>query len=439
MNIAIFGLGYVGTVTAACLAGNGHSVVGVDVAEQKVNDFNSGISPVLEDGVEELLATAIADNRLLGTTDINVAIDASDVALVCVGTPSRSNGDIDLSHIEAVVSQIGTALAARERRDRFTVVIRSTVMPGTAERAGALLAQHSGLTLGDEVDLAVNPEFLREGQGVADFLDPPLILVGADNDASAETILGMYNNIDAERRVVPVRVAELIKYANNSWHATKVTFANEIGVLSQALGIDGRDVMDVVCSDEKLNISTAYLKPGFAFGGSCLPKDVRALNFAAKDRDIATPLLSSLLTSNAIQVLRLIDQLIEWDGRRIGFVGLAFKAGTDDLRESPIVEVVERMLGKGFDCRIYDADLSAGDLVGSNRAYIESQVPHLSKLLVDDVVDLAQSCDVLVVTKPSGELEAFLSTPGDNPSQIVADLVGMAAPVAGREYHGVAW
>jgi GDP-mannose 6-dehydrogenase len=439
VNISIFGLGYVGTVTAACLAGNGHSVVGVDVAEQKVNDFNSGISPVLEDGVEELLADAIADNRLLGTTDINVAIEASDVALICVGTPSRSNGDIDLTHIETVVAQIGAALASRERADRFTVVIRSTVMPGTAERAGAILEEHSGQKLGERVDLAVNPEFLREGQGVADFLDPPLILVGADNDASADVILGMYNGIDAGRRVVPVRVAELIKYANNSWHATKVTFANEIGVLSQALGIDGREVMDVVCSDEKLNISAAYLKPGFAFGGSCLPKDVRALNFAAKDRDIATPLLSSLLTSNAIQVLRLIDQLIEWDGRRIGFVGLAFKAGTDDLRESPIVEVVERMLGKGFDCRIYDADLSAGDLVGSNRAYIESQVPHLSKLLVDDVVELATTCDVLVVTKPSGELEAFLATPGDNPDQIVADLVGMSAPAAGREYHGVAW
>lgn len=438
MNISIFGLGYVGTVTAACLAGLGHRVIGVDIAEGKVDDLNNGRSPVLERGVEELLGEALADGRIRATTEIDDAVAGSEIALICVGTPSRSNGDIDLSHVEAVVTQIAESLAARPDTQEFTVVIRSTVLPGTAERAGELLEQFSGRVLGQTIRLAVNPEFLREGQGVDDFMNPPLILIGADEPATAEVVVGLYDGVEAERRVVPARLAELIKYANNSWHATKVTFANEIGVLSQALGVDGREVMDVLCSDEKLNISRAYLRPGFAFGGSCLPKDVRALNFAAKDHDVATPLLSSLLASNSIQVVRLIDQLIEWDGRRIGFVGLAFKAGTDDLRESPIVEVVERLLGKGFECLIHDPDLAASELVGANQAYIDQEIPHLGRLLVDDVTSLVEDCDVLVVSKLSDELSAALEQPGGG--QIIADLVGMADhPHQDRTYHGVAW
>ncbi len=459
-GIAVFGLGYVGTVTAACFSGIGHRIVGVDVAEGKVRSFNEGTSPVLEDGVDELLADGLANGRLEATTAVERAVATTDVALICVGTPSRPNGDIDLSHVEAVASQIGSALARSDQaggsqRRPYTVVVRSTVMPGTAQRVAQLLEQASGRELGAGLGVAVNPEFLREGQGVADFMDPPLILIGADDDATAEVVLGLYEPLKIsnegepiERKVVPCRVAELIKYANNSWHATKITFANEIGLLAQSLGVDGRDVMEIVCSDKKLNISAAYLRPGFAFGGSCLPKDVRALNFAAKERDVPTPLLSSLLASNSIQVQRLIDQLIEWDGRRIGFVGLAFKPGTDDLRESPMVEVVERMLGKGFDCQIFDPDLSAANLVGSNQAYIDQEIPHLSQHIVDGVDGLVRKADIVVVSKTTPDLHNTLASAreGDNETtdlsgdQIVVDLIGLPVEIGqGRQYFGVAW
>ncbi len=273
---------------------------------------------------------------------------------------------------------------------------------------------------------------------MADFMAPPLVLVGADNEATGHKVQSLYDGIDAPRRVVPIKVAELVKYANNSWHATKVTFANEVGVISQALGVDGREVMDILCADEKLNISTAYLRPGFAFGGSCLPKDVRALNFTAKDHDVATPLLSSLLSSNSIHVERLVDLLLRWDQPRIGFVGLAFKPGTDDLRESPIVDVVERMLGKGFHCHIHDPDISMANLVGNNLAYIEDEIPHLSKLLVDDVAELLAMCDVLVVSKTSDALLNALRSPAAE--QRVIDLVGVGnTDLGGRDYAGVAW
>ncbi|MEM7338503.1 MAG: nucleotide sugar dehydrogenase [Actinomycetota bacterium] len=436
MNIAVFGLGYVGTVTAACLSGLGHRVTGVDPLQPKVDALNDGRSPVLEPGVEELLAAGLAAGRIHATTDVAAAVAASELALICVGTPSRTNGDIDLRHIEAVSTQIGQALAAAEPKP-YTVVIRSTVLPGTAARAVELLAAEVGERSG--VTVAVNPEFLREGQGVDDFRNPPLILVGADNESAGQQVISLYDGIDAERRVVATPLAELVKYANNSWHAAKVTFANEIGVVAQALGVDGRDVMDIVCSDTKLNISPAYLRPGFAFGGSCLPKDVRAITFAAKSHDVATPLLSSLLPSNSIHTQRVIDQLIEWDRRRIGFVGLAFKPGTDDLRESPLVEVVERMIGKGFDCVIHDQDLSTSDLIGSNRAYIEREIPHLSQLLQGNVAELVADCDVLVVSKPSPELLAALAA-RSNTEQIVVDLAGLPADAIGdRSYWGVAW
>ncbi len=437
MNIAVFGLGYVGTVTAACLSGLGHNVIGVDTLESKVERFNRGESPVLEPGVDELLRSGLDSGRLRATVSGDEAVAASELAMICVGTPSRPNGDIDLSHVETVAGQIGAALQTTDKAD-YTLVIRSTVLPGTAATVGQILEQTSGRLLGAGISVAVNPEFLREGQGVADFTAPPLVLVGADNEATGHKVQSLYDGIDAPRRLVPIKVAELVKYANNSWHATKVTFANEVGVISQALGVDGREVMDILCADEKLNISTAYLRPGFAFGGSCLPKDVRALNFTAKDHDVATPLLSSLLSSNSIHVERLVDLLLRWDQPRIGFVGLAFKPGTDDLRESPIVDVVERMLGKGFHCHIHDPDISMANLVGNNLAYIEDEIPHLSKLLVDDVAELLAMCDVLVVSKTSDALLDALRSPAAE--QRVIDLVGVGnTDLGGRDYAGVAW
>jgi len=323
MRIAIFGLGYVGSVSAACLAGRGHTVVGVDTNLDKVELIAAGETPVQEPQVPELLREAKADGRISATTVASEAVAVTDMSMLCVGTPSQPSGNIDLHYIESVAAQIGTALADLDHA--HTVVIRSTVMPGTAERVGQILQETSGRTLGDGLAVAVNPEFLREGQGVADFFDPPLVLIGADDERAAAEIAELYAGIDAQVLIEPTRLAEMVKYANNSWHATKVTFANEIGAVSGAMGIDGSRVMQILCADTKLNISTAYMPPGFAFGGSCLPKDVRALGFAAKSTDVSVPLLNRLLHSNAIQAQLVVARPVSSTQGTIRFSALAFK------------------------------------------------------------------------------------------------------------------
>ncbi len=439
MRIAVFGLGYVGSVSAACLANQGHTVVGVDPNTDKVAQINAGVSPVLEPMVPEYLAEAVADGRIRATTSAADAVAETDISLLCVGTPSRANGDIDLRYIEQVAAEIGTALAGLDHA--HTVVIRSTVMPGTADRVAEILTETSGRVEGETVFVGNNPEFLREGQGVADFINPPLILIGADDEHTAGMIGALYDGIEAERLVERRRLAEMVKYANNSWHATKVTYANEIGAVSRAMGIDGTRVMEILCADTKLNISKAYMRPGFAFGGSCLPKDVRALNHAAKVRDVSVPLLGSLLTSNSIQIQRILDQLVDWSPQRVGFFGLAFKAGTDDLRESPLVEVVERMVGKGFEISIHDADVSAPDLIGGNAAFIEREIPHLASVLRDAPADVVAECDVLVISKVTpATLEALAARPAGTK---VIDLVRLPDDVRGAidatDYLGVAW
>lgn len=436
LRIAVFGLGYVGAVSAACFADLGHHVIGVDVNADKVERINAGRSPVLEPGVPERLEAAVAAGRIRATTDPVEAVRASDLSLLCVGTPSHNNGDIDLRYIEGVAAQIGDALADSDQ-GRHVIVIRSTVLPGTAARVATIVADRSGRTLGQGFSVAVNPEFLREGTGVADFNDPPLILVGADTDEIGEMVLRLYDGIGADRFVEPVRLTEMVKYANNSFHATKVTFANEIGAVSRSLGIDGTRVMELLCHDDKLNISPAYLRPGFAFGGSCLPKDVRALNFAAKSADVVVPLLSSLLTSNDVQVSRVIDETVAVTDRRVGVVGLAFKEGTDDLRESPVVEVLERLIGKGFDCRIFDPDVSAPDLIGGNRAFIEREIPHLTRWMSPSLDELIAHAETLIVSKRIDGLAAALARrPAD---QLLIDLVGLPAEARGGRYLGVAW
>lgn len=439
MRIAVFGLGYVGSVSAACLANAGHTVVGVDPNVDKVGMINAGESPVLEPFVPEYIAAGVAEGRVKATTDAAVAVAETDLSLVCVGTPSRQNGDIDLKYIEGVAAEIGTALASADHD--HVVVIRSTVKPGTAATVGQILEKTSGRTLGEGVAVGVNPEFLREGQGVADFLAPPLVLIGADDPETASLVASLYDGIEAETMIEPTRVAEMVKYANNSWHATKVTFANEMGAVCKALEIDGTRVMEILCADTKLNISPAYLRPGFAFGGSCLPKDVRALTYAAKSQDVSVPLLSSLLNSNDIQVQRIVDQLVEWHPGSIGFFGLAFKAGTDDLRESPLVELVERMLGKGFPVTIHDNDVLPPNLIGGNREFIEREIPHLSNLLRTDPADLATTADVLVISKAdAGVYEALAQR---RPGTKVVDLVrlpdNVRASIDAADYVGVAW
>lgn len=436
MNVSIFGLGYVGAVSAACLADAGHLVVGVDVNPLKIDAINAGTTPVLEKHVPEMIEAAVADGRLRATLDVEDAVLTTDLSLICVGTPSRTNGDIDISHILRVATDIGRVLA--DKPTFHTITVRSTVFPGTSELVAEAVAEASGKEIDVDFAITVNPEFLREGQGVEDFRNPPLVLIGGSSERALDALASLYDGIDAPMHREEARLAEMVKYANNSFHATKITFANEIGNIAKAMNIDSHRVMALLCADTKLNISPAYLKPGFAFGGSCLPKDVRALQFRSRSLDITSPLLDSLLESNAAQIRRVIDQIIELGQRNIGFVGLAFKSGTDDLRESPIVEVIERMIGKGYSCHIYDPQVSTGKLIGANREYIEREIPHLDDLLVTSLEAVIENSDVIVVASSSPDNVQLLEH--RRPEQHIIDLARIVEdPIDEDWYHGICW
>jgi GDP-mannose 6-dehydrogenase len=436
VKVSLFGLGYVGCVSAACFARAGHRVVGVDVNPLKIDILNSGQSPIVERDVGAFIMEAVVAGRLRATLDPREAVLDSEVSLVCVGTPSRANGSLDLAHVWKVAEQIGTAL--RDKREDHVVVLRSTVMPGTADRVSEILAERSGKTQGQGFAVVVNPEFLREGTAVADFLHPPYTILGGGDDAALERVAELYRDLEAPLYRVPTRVAEMVKYANNAFHATKVAFANEIGNICKRLDIDSHQVMDLFCRDAKLNLSPYYLKPGFAFGGSCLPKDVRALTSRARELDLPTPLLDSLLPSNQQQVRRVIDLLLGWKTRKLGFLGLSFKGGTDDLRESPIVEVIETVIGKGYDVRIYDSNVSLAKLFGANKEYIEKEIPHLDRLMCNTIAEVVAHAEVLVVANRSDEFRAAMATV--RPEQRVLDLVRIGTePPARGEYHGLCW
>lgn len=436
MKVSLFGLGYVGCVSAACFARAGHHVTGVDVNPTKVDLMNKGQSPIVEKDVGAFIQEAVAAGKLRATVDPRPAVHDSDVSLLCVGTPSRANGSLDLSHVWHVAAQIGAAL--RDKAAPHVVVIRSTVMPGTAARVAEILAQESGKAAGDGFAVVVNPEFLREGTAVADFLHPPYTILGGEDDRALDAVASLYGDLEAPLHRVPTRVAEMVKYANNSFHAVKVSFANEIGNLCKEMGIDSHRVMEIFCQDTKLNLSPYYLKPGFAFGGSCLPKDVRALTSRARELDVPTPLLDSLLPSNTLQVKRVVDLLLRWKARRLGFLGLSFKGGTDDLRESPLVDVVEAVLGKGYDVKIYDANVSVAKLFGANKEYIEKEIPHLDRLLCKSVAEVVAHAEVLVIGNRSAEFKDALAML--KPGQKVLDLVRIVPqPPATGDYHGLCW
>jgi GDP-mannose 6-dehydrogenase len=438
MRVSVFGLGYVGSVSAASFAADGHDVVGVDVNADKVAAINAGKSPIVEPGLDDLLAQNVADGRLRATTNTTDAIRSTDVSLICVGTPSRRNGSLDLTHLERVSEQIGAAL--RDQPSYHVVVVRSTVLPGTThEVVIPTLERESGKTYGEGFGVSVNPEFLREGTALKDFRKPPLTLVGHNHASDAGGTIALYQAIDAPLMTTSIRVAEMMKYTSNTWHAVKVCFANEIGNLCKKLGIDSHEVMDIFCRDEKLNLSPTYLKPGFAFGGSCLPKDVRALQYRAKEVDVDLPMISQILPSNRMQIQHGLDQVLETGKKQIGLLGFSFKAGTDDLRESPIVILAEALLGKGLSLRIYDRNVSLAKLVGANKDYIEKQIPHLSSLLCRTIDEVIASSEVIVVGNPSPEfVEALTHT---RPNQIVIDLVRL--PIDGSlvpaEYRGLCW
>ena len=377
MNISIFGLGYVGCVSGACLAKLGHRVIGVEPNQTKVDLLNSGKSPIVEEGLEDLIVETTQSGKFSATADWKSAVAETELAIICVGTPSRSNGSIDLKFVERVCEQVGQALAGK--KDYFTVVIRSTVLPGSVENVmQPILEKYSGKKAGADFGVCMNPEFLREGTAIDDFHHPPKTVIGELNPQSGELLAQLYAGLPGPMVRVPIRVAEMVKYVDNTFHALKVTFANEVGNLSKELGVDSHRVMDIFCQDTKLNLSPYYLKPGFAFGGSCLPKDLRAITSEARILDVATPLLGSILESNRLQAQKVTKKLLEFKGKWLGFLGFSFKGGTDDLRESPIVEVIEAMLGKGFDIKIYDRHVSIAKLMGANKEYIQREIPHIS-------------------------------------------------------------
>lgn len=435
MRISVFGMGYVGVVCAACFARRGHEVVGVDINADKIADIRQGRSPIVEPGLSELLAE-VAGNRLQATTSVADAISASELSIIAVGTPSRGNGDLDLSHVRVVCEQIGLAL--RDKADGHIVVIRSTVLPGTLRQLVIpTLEASSGKCVGSGFRVAVNPEFLRECTAIHDFDNPPFTIIGADDEDTAAIIASLYDGISGEIVVKAPEVAEMIKYTCNAWHATKVAFANEIGSVAKIFGVDGREVMDTICKDKSLNVSSYYMRPGFAFGGSCLPKDVRALTYRAMQRDLNLPLLYSMLESNQAHIRRGLELIMEKPARRIGLLGLSFKSGTDDLRESPFVELGERLLGKGYDLRIYDRNVAKARMHGANRDYIMTRIPHLSNLLVGSLEEISAHADTLVISYPDPEFRSFL--PRIPEEKTIIDLTGIATGVSHPGYHGICW
>lgn len=436
-DIAVFGLGYAGAVTLAALAEMGHRMIGVDANPTKVAMINEGRSPVIEDGLEELIRTGVNAHRIAATDDPVEAVKTAEVSMVCVGTPSNQNGSLALEQVERVARQIGACLPGSSRR--HTVVFRSTMLPGSmANVVIPTLEVSSGLRAGVDFGVCFNPEFLREGSSIRDFLNPPFTLIGADDPSSANVVENLYVDLPSDTIVVSIPVAEMVKYASNAFHALKVAYANELGAICKSLRVDSHEVMDVFKRDTKLNISAAYLTPGFAFGGSCLPKDLRALTYLSKTLDLSTPLLDAIMTSNDQQVDRAFEMIRSAGSKSVGVMGMSFKAGTDDLRESPMVELVERLIGKGYDVLVYDRSVSLANLHGANREYIQREIPHIASIMCDDLERLVRESTVLVIGNSDPEFGRIATL--TEPHHTVVDLVRI---VTGSElidgYDGIAW
>ncbi|GAA4539874.1 nucleotide sugar dehydrogenase [Amycolatopsis samaneae] len=438
MQISVFGLGYVGCVSAACLASRGHQVVGVDVNPIKIDLVTRGKAPVVEERIGELTEEVVASGALRATTDVAEAVAGSEISLVCVGTPSAPNGSLSTAFLERVAEEIGGALSAKDTR--HTVVFRSTMLPGTClDLLVPILEKASGGTAGVDFGVAVNPEFLREGSSVRDFFDPPKTVIGEFDTQSGDAVAKLYEGLPGDVFRVPIPVAEMTKYADNAFHGLKIGFANELGAVCRALGLDSHQVVDVFLADRKLNISPAYLRPGFAFGGSCLPKDLRGLVYAAHRADVSVPILAHVLPSNDEHLQRAYELVARTGKRKIGLFGLSFKPGTDDLRESPLVELAERLLGKGYDLKIYDANVSLSRLMGANREYIESRLPHLGQLLAGSIGEVLAHADVCLVGCTDAAVSAALPRGGD---QVLIDLVRLPDAATRRNekgYVGLAW
>ena len=437
MNISVFGLGYVGVVAAGCLAADGHHVIGVDPNASKVDLINRGVPPIVEKDIDKLVEGAVEAGRLRGTADVREAVQGSDISLICVGTPSQLNGALDLRYVRKVCEEIGAAL--REKDAFHVVVARSTMLPGTMRDVVIpTLEEASGKRAGRDFGVCNNPEFLREGTAVHDYRHPPKTVIGETDTKSGDLLVALYQGIDAPLVRTSVETAEMVKYVDNVWHAVKVAFANEIGNICKPLAIDSHEVMEIFCKDTKLNLSPYYLKPGFAFGGSCLPKDVRALGYKARALDLELPLLNAILPSNQRQIDRGYSMITGKGKRKIGVLGFSFKAGTDDLRESPIVEVIERLIGKGYDLRLYDKNVNMASLTGANRDYILNHIPHISRIMQTSIDDVLAHAEVIVVGNGAPEFREALKRV--RPGVEVIDFVRVAdrKSVAG-EYDGICW
>lgn len=438
MRISVFGLGYVGAVSAACLAEMGHDVVGVDVDPHKVETLERGQSPIVEELIGDLIAEMRATGRLRATTDAAEAVRTTDLSMICVGTPSVDGGGLDTRYVRRVAEEIGAAL--RDKDAYHLVVLRSTVLPGTVEGVVIpALETASGKTAGDGFGICFHPEFLREGSSVRDFREPPKIVIGARDQRAADELAALYAGFDAPLFITSIGASEMLKYADNAFHALKVVFGNEIGALCKRLGIDSHEVMTIFCADRKLNISPAYLMPGFAYGGSCLPKDLRALTGLARSANVALPVLENVARSNEIHLQRVLDMILGFGRRNVSVLGLSFKPGTDDLRESPLVELVERLLGKGCRIRVFDENVSLARIFGGNRAYIEQRLPHISELLSHDLAEVIDGGEVVVVGAPDKRFVPALLERASG--KTVVDLVRLfkERPAELTDYHGPCW
>lgn len=436
VSVAIFGLGYVGSVTAACLARNGHQVIGVDIAEGKLESIRNGRAPLGEAGLDEIVRGAVSSGRLTVSSDATEAVKSTDLSLVCVGTPNLDSGALTTGQLERVCAEIGAVLP--DAKPNHVVCIRSTMLPGTLRNVIIpTLEQSSGMSSGSDFHVAVNPEFLREGSAIDDFDNPPKVVIGTDSEYAADVVENLTEGIDAPVFRISPDVAELVKCVDNAWHATKITFGNEVGELCKIAGIDSHDLIEVFLADTQLNISPVYLKPGFAFGGSCLPKDVRALNYFSRHADTELPLLNHVLASNTVQIERAAKRVLSLGLKRVGMYGLSFKVGTDDLRESPLVRLAEHLIGKGCELQIYDPNIDPTEFVGANKEYMEKHLPHLEKLLVKRASDMLESCETVIVGHRTPRSEEFVQSIPDRIR--VFDLARINSGIGKDNVIGLYW
>lgn len=436
-TLSIFGLGYVGSVCSACFATRGHNVIGVDTNKAKVQNINDGISPIIEHSLGDIIKKEVTTGRLRAISEVQKAVKQSDISLISVGTPSRANGSLDLKYVSRVSEQIGEALFHKDAY--HLVVLRSTVLPGTTENVVIpLLEKASGKKVGKDFGVAYNPEFLREGSAIYDFENPPKTVIGATNERDAKIADNLYSRIEAPLFRTDIRTAEAVKYADNAFHALKVVFGNEIGSIAKSCGIDSHKVMDIFCSDTKLNLSSYYLKPGFAFGGSCLPKDLRALVHFAKINDIQIPMLSSIITSNEVHIKRALQRVLALGKKKVAILGFSFKDGTDDLRESPMIELIENLIGKGYSLKLYDQNVSMASLVGTNKEFIKKKLPHLMDLMVTDTQELVDTCDVFIISQKNTMFVEVLKNLKAH--QHVIDLIRITPTIETKaSYEGICW